>query len=71
LLIALGVIIYVGTGMVSVLLGAAFLDYDVLASTPLGGQHLGIFVVELGVGITVFGVMMAIFYAFAGRGGPT
>ena len=66
-LIALGVLIYVGTGIVSVLLGASFLDYDVLASTPLGGQHLGILIVELGVGISVFGVMMAVFYSFAGR----
>ena len=66
-LIALGVIIYAGTGVVSMLLGAAFLDYDVLSQDPLNGQHLGIFIVELGVGITVFGSMMAIFYAFAGR----
>ena len=31
------------------------------------GQHLGIFLVELGVGITVTSVMTMIFYAFAGR----
>jgi multicomponent Na+:H+ antiporter subunit B len=31
------------------------------------GQHLGIFLVELGVGITVTAVMTMIFYAFAGR----
>lgn len=31
------------------------------------GQHLGIFLVELGVGITVTAVMIMIFYAFAGR----
>jgi len=31
------------------------------------GQHLGIFLVEGGVGITVAAVMIAIFYAFAER----
>jgi len=66
-LVALGVIIYAGTGVVAMFLGAKFLDYNVLASTPVGGQHLGILAVELGVGITVFGVMVAIYYSFAGR----
>jgi multicomponent Na+:H+ antiporter subunit B len=32
------------------------------------GQHYGIFAVEMGVGITVASVMVAIFFAFAGRG---
>ena len=32
------------------------------------GQHLGILLVELGVLTTVFGVMVVIFYSFAGRG---
>ncbi len=31
------------------------------------GQHLGILVVELGVGLTVAAVMISIFFAFAGR----
>jgi multicomponent Na+:H+ antiporter subunit B len=31
------------------------------------GQHLGIFLVEFGVGITVTAVMTMIFYVFAGR----
>lgn len=31
------------------------------------GQHLGIFLVEVGVGITVTAVMTMIFYCFAGR----
>ena len=31
------------------------------------GQHLGIFLVELGVGITVTAVMTMIFYAFVAR----
>lgn len=66
-LVALGLLLYAGTGVVSMFLGGNFLDYNLLASTPIGGQHLGIIVVELGVGITVFGVMVSIYYAFAGR----
>ena len=31
------------------------------------GQHLGILLVELGVGITVAAVLISIFFAFAGR----
>lgn len=32
------------------------------------GQHLGLFLIEFGVGVTVFAVMLTIFYSFAGRG---
>lgn len=64
---ALGLFIYVGVGFVSLALGGAFLDYNVLAHDPVHGQHYGIIAVELGVLITVFGVMVAIFYAFVGR----
>ena len=66
--VALGVLIYGGTGVVSLLLGGNFLDYSVLAHDAPHGQHLGIFVVEFGVGLTVTSVMVAIFFAFAGRG---
>jgi multicomponent Na+:H+ antiporter subunit B len=70
LLASSGVLIYAGTGVVSLLMGENFLDYDPLASEPAAGQHLGILVIELGVGITVSSVMLMIFYAFAGRGQP-
>ena len=66
-LVAAGLLLYLGVGFVALPLGGAFLDYNVLAATPLSGQHLGIVLVELGIGITVFGVMTAIFYAFAAR----
>lgn len=62
-----GWLLYIGTGVVSMLLGANFLDYDALAADPLDGQHYGILAVELGVGITVAAVMIVLFYAFAGR----
>ncbi len=63
----LGVLIYAGTGLVCLLLGGAFLDYNLLAENPQAGQHYGILVIELGVGITVFAVMLNIFYAFSSR----
>ncbi|RLA36290.1 MAG: Na(+)/H(+) antiporter subunit B [Gammaproteobacteria bacterium] len=66
-LMALGVLLYGGVGITSMLLGGNFLEYDVFAAEPAAGQHLGILLVELGVGITVSTTMLAIFYAFAGR----
>jgi len=67
-LIALGVLIYAGTGVVAMLRGGNFLEYGALDHHhPQHGQHLGILIVELGVGITVAAVMIAIFFAFAGR----
>ncbi len=62
---SLGVLLYAGTGVVSMFLGANFLDYNVLASNPLSGQHWGIFAVELGVGLTVTCVMIIMFYSFS------
>jgi len=67
-MIALGVLIYAGVGVEGLLLGGNFLDYFVLSHNPVSGQHTGIFLVELGVCITVAGVMLMIFYLFAGRG---
>lgn len=67
-LLALGVLIYSGTGVVSMFLGYDYLDYDAFAPHhPSHGQHYGILAVELGVLVTVTGVMVAIYYAFAGR----
>jgi multicomponent Na+:H+ antiporter subunit B len=65
--IAVGGLIYGGTGVVSLLRGANYLDYSALEANPVAGQHLGIMVVEIGVGITVTSVMTAIFFAFARR----
>ena len=65
-----GVLIYGGTGVATMLMGGNFLDYDLLSKDPVSGQHLGILLVEAGVGITVSSVMLMIFYAFAGRDMP-
>ena len=68
LLGAFGVLLYGGVGVVSQLIGGNFLDYNVLADDPVAGQHLGILLIELGVGCTVAAVMVIIFFNFAGRG---
>ena len=67
-MMALGVLIYAGVGVVGMLLGGNFLDYFVLDPDPVQGQHRGIFWVEVGVAVTVSGVMLKIFYMFADRG---
>ncbi len=66
-LAALGVLIYGGVGLFSLPMGKPFLDYSALSADPVSGQHLGVLLVELGVGITVFSTVLAIFYAFSGR----
>ena len=67
---SLGVLLYGGVGIATILLGGNYLEYTVLATTQVGGQHLGILLVELGVGMTVLSVMLIIFFAFAGRSRP-
>ena len=70
LLASLGVLIYASTGVATLLLGGNYLEYGVLASSQVAGQHLGILLIELGVGITVMSVMLMMFFAFAERGRP-
>jgi len=66
-MVAGGALLYGGVGVATMLLGGTFLDYSVLSSDPVAGQHLGILLIELGVGITVTGVLLSIFFAFASR----
>jgi multicomponent Na+:H+ antiporter subunit B len=68
ILASLGILIYAGTGVAGLLLGGQFLNYSVLADVPITGQHIGILVIELGVGITVAAVMIMIFFLFSERG---
>jgi multicomponent Na+:H+ antiporter subunit B len=65
--LASGVLFYAGVGLAGIALGGNFLDYFVLDHDPVHGQHRGIFWVEFGVFVTVAGVMLKIFYMFAGR----
>ncbi len=63
-----GAILYSAVGIAGMLLGGNFLDYSVLLPDPVKGQQIGILLIELGVGVTVFGVMLCVFHAFASRG---
>ncbi len=66
-LMAAGVLLYGGVGVAAMFLGGEFLNYSALDPLTTGhhGQHLGIIVIELGVGIAVAATMMRVYYAFA------
>ncbi len=56
---SLGVLLYAGIGVLCLLLGANYLDYDILpVAEP---RSVGMLVIEIGVGITVMAAMVSIF----------
>ena len=61
---AAGLLLYVFVGVLGILLGGNFLDYNPLSSNSVQGQLTGVFLIELGVGLTVSNVMILIFYSF-------
>lgn len=63
-LASFGVIIYLSLGIVSIVMGGNYLDYNVLASDKLVGQKIGIFIIEIGIGFTVFSSIMLFFIKF-------
>lgn len=67
MLAGLGALLYAGVGVICMLLGGNFLEYNVLSHDPLHGQHYGIVLIELGVGITVASVMLIAYFKFAWR----
>jgi multicomponent Na+:H+ antiporter subunit B len=67
ILAALGVLLYAGVGVVAMIMGGNYLEYAAFADSSASGNHIGIWLVELGVGVTVSAVMIAIFISFAGR----
>lgn len=79
---SLGVLIYAGVGVWTLVNGGAFLDYDHLfvagveARIPDShlagghhhwGQYFGILAIESGVMLTVAATLTSVFYSFAGR----
>jgi multicomponent Na+:H+ antiporter subunit B len=64
---AAGALLYGGVGVAGLLLGGNYLEYNVLASDPVAGQHVGIILIELGVGLTVASTMVLLIFTFAGR----
>tara|TARA_B100000902_G_scaffold357221_1_gene371517 strand:+ start:743 stop:1165 length:423 start_codon:yes stop_codon:yes gene_type:complete len=67
-LMAIGVLLYITVGFIGIIQGLNFLEYNALLSSAKEGQMLGIFLVELGVGLTVSNVMILIFYSFNNMG---
>ena len=65
LVAASGLLLYAGVGVASMLAGGNYLDYSVLGDDAVAGQHLGILLIEFGVGTTVAAVMIGLFSAFA------
>ena len=75
-MVPMGVLIYAAVGIWSLMMGANYLDYDAIFHWPatyeeaVHGQHWGVYLVEIGVFVTVSSTMLTIFYNFAGRGRP-
>lgn len=72
LLGSLGVIIYAGTALLCLLLGANFLDYKALASIlgtdAVMARSYGILFVEIGVAFAVMAVMIWLYYNLSSAG---
>ncbi|MEW5905992.1 MAG: Na(+)/H(+) antiporter subunit B [Elusimicrobiota bacterium] len=62
-----GVLVYGGIGLLCMLRGGAFLDYTALPfADPKTAYHLGIYGIELGVGLAVAGALLLLFMKTAG-----
>jgi multicomponent Na+:H+ antiporter subunit B len=57
----IGVMIYAGVGVISLIFNDNYLNYSSISSNSITGQHTGIFMIELGVGLTVASVMCLIY----------
>lgn len=66
-LLGAGPLMYLGVGVWAMLAGGNFLEYKVLHAVPQTGEVIGIVVIELGVGVTVAGAALTMFYRFAGH----
>ena len=61
----LGMVLYAGTGVAAMLSGGAYLDYGAIAFEwidriwpgDLGRRHIGVFIIEVGVTLAVFGTL--------------
>jgi multicomponent Na+:H+ antiporter subunit B len=68
---AVGMLLFLVVGTVPLFTGGAFLDYaavEIGALTPSRLRYLGILVVEVAVGLAVFGSMLTIFDVLTRRG---
>lgn len=67
ILAAFGVFLFIAFGIAGMLMDGNFLQYRVFLEDNHAAETLGIIGIELGVGITVATVAIALFYSFAGR----
>jgi multicomponent Na+:H+ antiporter subunit B len=67
---ALGMLLFVLIGLASVLAGGAFLEYAQvpLALDAVDLRYYGILLVEIAVGLAVFGTLLVIFDVLSGKG---
>lgn len=66
----IGMLIYVGAGLIPLLLGGSFLDYSYLPLFWVHGaelRSLGILIVETGIGLSVMGTMVVLFDNLVGE----
>ena len=67
---ATGMIIFTLTGLIPMIMGGAFLDYGNLPIPWVHGaelRSLGILIVEIGIGLAVFGTLVLIFDTLVGE----
>jgi len=65
IIMILGVLLYGGVGLISLYFDTEYLNYSILAHDAKHGQHIGILLIEFGVGLTVAGVMLILFHLFS------
>jgi multicomponent Na+:H+ antiporter subunit B len=67
-----GVLIYSGIGLLCALLGGLFLDYSALVRIipmdPVEWRSMGVFLVEVGVGLAVMSIMASLYWDISSRG---
>jgi multicomponent Na+:H+ antiporter subunit B len=69
---AIGMLAFLTVGIVPLLFGGAFLDYgavELAGVAPARMRYLGILVVEVAVGLAVFGAMLLVFDVLTGDEG--
>ena len=63
-----GALIYAIIGLMCILAGGAYLEYGKLPfGSPKIAIHLGIYGIEIGIGLTVAAVLITIFFEIAGQ----
>lgn len=60
-----GMLLFAGVGIASMIGGGSFLEYGALAHDATHGNHVGIIIIEIGIGVAVASVMTIIFCVLA------